>query len=105
HRAPVSNPAEMAEGMQADIPYGAEVLASQLKRLATDPAHEAGPLVAGSLELLGLDDVRQALGDEWDSVAGLVNEMAEVEFRAAIDPEDVCFAFGEASFLICFNGL
>jgi hypothetical protein len=62
-------------------------------------------IIAGSLELIGLDDVRNIVGDAWPSIAAKVNEIVLDELQRCLDPSDIFRRHGEASFLIQFDGL
>ncbi|WP_152535533.1 hypothetical protein [Bradyrhizobium sp. Ai1a-2] len=62
-------------------------------------------LVAGSLELIGLDDVRDALGTQWTLFQDIVIELAQEELRRSLDPSDTFRKHGDASFLIHFGRL
>ncbi len=62
-------------------------------------------LLAGSLELIGLDEVRIALGVEWPLFAERVVGLAEHEIRASLDPADTFRRYGDLSFLIHFGHL
>lgn len=62
-------------------------------------------IIAGSLELIGLDDVRNIVGDAWPSIAAKVNEVVLDELQRCLDPSDIFRPHGEASFLIQFDGL
>jgi hypothetical protein len=64
------------------------------------------PTVAGGIiEMVGLDDVRRALGRTWSSVAARIGELAEQEVKAALGPSDFYRPHGTSSFLICFVGV
>jgi hypothetical protein len=62
-------------------------------------------IIAGSLELIGLDDVRNIVGDAWPSIAAKVNDVVLGELQLCLDPSDIFRPHGEASFLIQFDGL
>lgn len=62
-------------------------------------------LLAGSLELIGLEEIRGALGDKWELLAKRVISLAESELRRSLDPSDSFRRHGDASFLIHFDGL
>ena len=62
-------------------------------------------IVAGSLELLGFEDIRTALGDQWEAVSRRVIDIAAREIRLCLDPADLVRPFGDAGFLIHFDSL
>lgn len=76
-------------------------LSSALSRRLEDQ----GKIVAGSLELVGLDDVKAALGESWPPIAARVREVAEEELQRYLDPLDIFRPHGEAAFLVHFDTL
>jgi hypothetical protein len=62
-------------------------------------------LLAGSLELIGLEEVRGALGDKWALFAERVIDVAQKEIRRSLDSSDIFRKHGDASFLIHFSNL
>jgi hypothetical protein len=62
-------------------------------------------LLAGSLELIGLEEIRGALGDKWELLAERVINLAQKELRRSLDPSDFFRRHGAASFLIHFGCL
>jgi hypothetical protein len=79
--------------------------ASRLEAAAADPDNEAVPLVAGSLEIVGLDDVREALGERWGTIAEQAMAIAEAELQAQLGDTDIFRPYGNFSFLVCFAEL
>lgn len=67
--------------------------------------HGRSHVVAGSLELIGLDDVRDALGEDWPALSNKVTEFAEQEMQRCLDPTDIFRRHGESGYLIHFDGL
>lgn len=65
----------------------------------------SGGITAGSLELIGLDDVQEALGNAWPNVADRVREVAERELQQCLDPADIFRPHGETGYLIHFEQL
>lgn len=61
-------------------------------------------ILAGSLQLVGLDDVKLSLGALWDRVAGQVQRISQEEIRARLSERDVFRAYNGHTFLICFSG-
>jgi hypothetical protein len=62
-------------------------------------------LLAGSLELIGLEEIRGALGDKWELLAERVLDLAQKELRRSLEPSDFVRRHGHASFLIHFGHL
>jgi PAS domain S-box-containing protein len=59
----------------------------------------------GHIKLVGLDDVRAALGDRWAAVAGRSMATAEAVVRRHCGPQDSFSRADETSFLVCFGRL
>lgn len=66
-------------------------------------AHDS--IIVGSLELIGLDDIRNIMGESWPAIAAKVSEIAQQELQRCLDPSDIFRSHGEASFLIHFGSL
>lgn len=79
--------------------------ASRLEAIAKGSISQSSPLVAGSLELVGLDDVREAMGDRWQALGSRAEEIAETELRLQLDDTDFYRPYGNTSFLVCFSNL
>ncbi len=62
-------------------------------------------LLAGSLEIIGLDDVRTALGERWTLFKDVVIRLTQAELRRSLGPSDTFRKHGDASFLIHFGRL
>lgn len=60
-------------------------------------------VLAGSLQLIGLDDVRQNLGGLWDLVAGQIHRISQEEISARLSVRDVFRLHNSHTFLICFG--
>jgi PAS domain S-box-containing protein len=58
--------------------------------------------VAGKIRVVGLEGVRQALGDRWDALAERVMTTAEQIIQRRISPHDAYSISDECAFLICF---
>ncbi len=61
------------------------------------------PLVAGSLELVGLADVRQKTGPMWEYVSDNIRTIVEAEIGAMLGKDDFFRCIDEVTFLICFG--
>ena len=60
---------------------------------------------AGRIRLVGLDEVRVAMGDRWQAVAERSMATAETVIKRRCGPEDSYSRADETSFLICFGVL
>ena len=58
---------------------------------------------AGRIRLVGLDEVRAALGDRWPAVAVRAMATAETVIRRRCGPQDSVERIDETSFLLCFS--
>ncbi|HUN42755.1 MAG TPA: PAS domain S-box protein [Acetobacteraceae bacterium] len=70
------------------------------------PAAEAAATttvrVAGKIKLIGLEDVKTALGERWPSVAARVMTSAEHVIQRRCGPQDSWSRTADSGFLICF---
>ena len=62
-------------------------------------------LIAGSIEVVGLEGIRLALGDRWSTFENLVVGLAESELRRSLGHLDSFQRRGDATFLIHFDDL
>ena len=72
------------------------------QRLARPSADST--ILAGSLQLIGLDDVKLRLGVLWDRVASEIHRISHEEIRARMSERDVFRMHNNHTFLICFGG-
>jgi hypothetical protein len=89
------------EGLQ----LGRHGFDSRLRLLADRDVDGAEPLVAGSLELVGLDDLQRALGEDWPAIADRVRDLAELELQMQLGPADIYRTHSDTQFLVCFATL
>jgi PAS domain S-box-containing protein len=80
----------------ADLP-----LSTTVQRLL-DCQGSPAALVAGKLQLVGLAEVRAALGDRWCDVQANVFTLAERILRRHLGPGDVYHRTTDDGFLVCF---
>jgi len=62
-------------------------------------------IVAGKVQLVGLADVREKLGERWGEVSTNVLALAEHILRRHIGPKDSCHRTADDGFLVCFAEL
>lgn len=65
----------------------------------------ASSVVAGSFELVGLDEIKEALGARWPGLAARASELAEHGIRRRISDSDVLQVLSNTEFAICFANL
>ena len=80
---------------------GAELKGS-LSRFA---AQASGKVVAGRLQLVGLDEIKAKLGERWQSHAKKVYDIAERVIERRISAQDVFSRDEKNNFVICFSSL
>ncbi|MGY0790552.1 hypothetical protein ACW7BJ_14370 [Azospirillum argentinense] len=59
-------------------------------------------VTAGSVHLIGLDEIRNELGDRWGSVNERVHVYTERMLKKVLSPRDVWFRYGENHYIIVF---
>ena len=101
------------------IRKGVKKLASMLLALTADtPSPAAGPkanpqqtlgkmrnaptVMAGSIQLLGMAEIKQRLGARWSAVADIACRIAEQTIQRHISAEDAYQRHGDESFVLCF---
>lgn len=104
--APASKKPEQAGASKAaaSVPKGAGG-AGFRARLGDLVGASDGGLVAGRVQLIGLEDVKDALGERWASQARRVTELAEATIRRRLGRSDVLEQTERGEFLICFASL
>lgn len=95
-RAPVTDsaPGVVADSHDPDIDAFAQALAKNQKSV-----------LAGSIELLGLDDVKRELGERWDRVGAQIQDIAKSEIKRYLSENDYFKPHGDTRFVICFSTL
>jgi hypothetical protein len=76
-----------------------------LARLLAEMGRDGKPLLAGAIELVGLDEVKATLGKNWDIVAEQAQRIARDEIKRHLSDRDFFKAQSETRFLICFASL
>jgi len=82
-----------------------EVFARSLAAMSEATGQADEPFVTGSIEVLGLDDVREALAARWPEFSEAVLAFAESRILAQLDSDDLCGRYGDATFVLCFASL
>lgn len=59
-------------------------------------------VVAGSIQLLGMSEIKQRLGVRWNAVADIAFRIAEQSIQRHISAEDAYQRYGGETFLLCF---
>jgi hypothetical protein len=62
-------------------------------------------ITAGRLKLLGLDEVREAVGDRWEKLKPKILSTFKSVVERRLAPSDVVISIGEAGFIILFGEL
>ena len=62
-------------------------------------------LVAGKIQLVGMDEIRRALGSRWPAVEKRVRNVAEGIIKHRLTPADVFCETDDGGYLICFANL
>lgn len=65
----------------------------------------ARSVMAGSLELVGLDEIKEALGNRWEGLAARAAELAEQGIRRRLADADILQVLSDTEFAVCFAKL
>jgi PAS domain S-box-containing protein len=74
-------------------------------RPAADAAQAMRSETAGRIKLVGLDEVRAALGERWEALAERAMATAEAVIKRRCGPHDTHSRIDGTSFLICFGDI
>ncbi|GGF16450.1 hypothetical protein GCM10011611_22800 [Aliidongia dinghuensis] len=77
----------------------------QALRRALQGGGQHGTVVAGKLQLVGLAEVRAAIGERWPALAERSFQVAENILRGHLGPTDVFSRTSDDGFLVCFAEL
>jgi hypothetical protein len=77
----------------------------RLANLIGNQGTSSQSVMAGSFELVGLDEIKEALGERWAGLAARASELAEQGIRRRISDSDVLQVLSETEFSICFAKL
>ncbi|WP_193170001.1 hypothetical protein [Nisaea nitritireducens] len=61
--------------------------------------------LGGQLQFLGLDEVKQQLGDRWETKKDFIRSLCQRTVKPHIGKSDLCLEYGELGFVILFGEL
>ena len=82
-------------------PPRADVFEQRLQAIAEGSQPASTRAVGGSLELVGLSQIRTALGVTWDMVRDRVRQITEAELQRYLGPLDLYRIYNASTYLIC----
>ncbi|MFP9135806.1 hypothetical protein ACLI1C_01355 [Devosia sp. XGJD_8] len=77
----------------------------RLEDLISRQGETSQSVVAGSFELVGLDEIKEALGARWPDLAARASDLAEQGIRRRLADRDILQVLSETEFSICFARL
>lgn len=80
-------------------------IARKLPPVETRAAPLPAKLPAGTMQIVGLDGIRSALGDEWAEQGERIHRIAESVFRRKLDVTDAFYRVEDDCYLILFTRL
>ena len=95
-----AKPSKPLPGVIATIPSAA--FQSDIRKILGDDGREVS---AGRLQIIGLESVRNSLGDRWEKVAERVRRLAQRTIESRLTPDDTFTRTQSGEFLICFGRL
>lgn len=100
---PDGAPPEQDDGSAPSLsPSPSQSIDESFKERARQILSHSQTVTAGSVHLIGLDEIRKELGDRWASVNERVHVYAERMFKKVLSPRDVWFRYGEDHYIIVF---
>lgn len=75
---------------------------SSFKKRAKEILLNASKVTAGCVHLIGLNDIREELGDRWERVKARVHDYTERLLDKVLSPRDLWFHHGEEGYIIVF---
>ncbi|TWA71263.1 hypothetical protein FBZ82_103236 [Azospirillum brasilense] len=88
--------------MPSSPPAHGQSIDESFKERARQILAHSQTVTAGSVHLIGLDEIRQELGDRWGSVNERVHVYTERMLKKVLSPRDVWFRYGENHYIIVF---
>ena len=95
--------ASMLLALTADVPPPADRPKATRSRSFGEMRTASSPtVVAGSIQLLGMAEIKQRLGARWSAVADVAIRIAEQTIQRHLSAEDAYQRHGEEAFVLCF---
>ncbi|TWA90576.1 hypothetical protein FBY14_10478 [Azospirillum brasilense] len=96
-------PLEQDDGpTPSSAPSSTQSIDESFKERARQILSHGQTITAGSVHLIGLDEIRKELGDRWESVNERVHVYTERMLKKVLSPRDVWFRYGENHYIIVF---
>lgn len=74
-----------------------------VRRVIASRPNGSTRLLAGAVQLVGMNEIRQALGEgAWETVAGKAHEITEATIRAHLSANDACDRRDDETYILCF---
>lgn len=99
-RETAEEPAPVAPAASRDQAFEAG-----FENLVTAALAAGKPLLAGTIELVGLKSIQQEVGPEWAGFPDAVRQMAEEEIARSLGPRDLFRVYDNDNFALCFVNL
>jgi hypothetical protein len=77
---------------------------NRARKLIDERQKASGKVLAGSVQLLGMDDIKRAMGDKWEAVAGRAHDIAVRTIRSHLSDEDAYDRSKDDTYILCFAG-
>jgi hypothetical protein len=101
----VQAPAAIDQPIALDRAVTAPDFPERLDALVRSRQGEGQKLSAGSFEIVGLDDIKEALAERWDAVSARVGLLAQREISERLGESDLLEARSDVEFAIYFGRL
>lgn len=101
---PVKSGAAPRKYVQA-APTPVEPLAANFAKLAADLIRGADEVMAGKVQLIGLERIRERFGDGWSRVAERADRIAEQAIRRRLNSHDIMTKVHDLNYLVLFTGV
>lgn len=94
--------ASMLLALTADTPPPSRPNTSPSRPLGEMRKASSPTVIAGSIQLLGMAEIKQRLGARWSAVADIACRIAEQTIHRHISAEDAYQRHGQETFVLCF---
>lgn len=101
----IAKPARASAPGARAAPYPTPPSNDRLAELISRQQASSQSLMAGSFELVGLDEIKEALGARWDDLAARASQVAEQGIRRRLSDSDILQVLSDTEFSICFAKL